>query len=494
MKQINLGGWHVVAMIAFIVLTFSPDAYGAKTIRVSPEMDVAKLVQSSSEGTVFQFAPGIYRQLTIVPKDRQKFIGQPGVVLNGAQILQGWQSKGELWVAPGPEKPLRPHGYCDDRGKLCRNREDLFVDGHLFQRANSLEELAHMKWFERKWFYENGLVYLGTDPRGRTVELSVTPHAFIGHASNVVIRSIIVEKYASVAQRGAIEFRDAKGWRLMDVVARWNHGVGARVGAEAKIIGGSFSHNGQLGIGGGKGGGIILDGAEIAFNNYAGYSWRWEAGGTKFTDTRGMTIRNTCVHNNFGPGLWTDIDNIDVKIVRNKVFDNRGDGIKHEISYKAVIRENLVARNGHEKDRWLWGSQILVQNSRNVEVSDNVVEVDRTYGNAISVIQQDRGVGKYGARISDGNRIRNNVIIFLGPSGHGGIVMDNDDPGFWTKGRNEFDYNTYIVPSASQARFEAKGRLRSWSDFRNLGYEANGKLLTQDRPPLQMSCAPGIGG
>ena len=494
MIRLKLGGLYVLATVAVSASAVLSDAYGAKTVQVSPEMNVAKLVEASSEGTVFRFAPGIYRRQTVVPKNGQQFIGQPGVIFNGAQILQSWQRQGALWVAQGPKKPLRPHGFCDDRGKLCRNREDLFVDGRLYHRANSLDELARIKWFERKWFYENGQVYLGFDPGGRTVELSVTPHAFVGKASDVVIDGIIVEKYASAAQRGAIEFRDAKGWRLVDVVAQWNHGVGARIGAETKITGGSFSHNGQLGIGGGYGAGIVLDGPEIAFNNYAGYSWRWEAGGTKFVATRGMTIRNTCVHSNFGPGLWTDIDNVDVKIVRNKVFNNRGDGIKHEISYKAEIRENIVARNGHDKDRWLWGSQILVQNSRDVEVSDNVVEVDRTYGNAIGIIQQDRGVGKLGKRISYGNRIRNNVIIFLGQAGHGGIVMDNDDPDFWTEGGNEFNNNTYIVPNESQARFEAKGRLRSWNDFRELGYEASGKLLAQNRAPSQISCSPQTGG
>ena len=51
------------------------------------------------------------------------------------------------------------------------------------------------------------------------------------------------------------------------------------------------------------------------------------------------------------------------------------DGIKHEISYDAIIRNNIVAGNGGSFDEWLWGSQILVQNSSNVEVYGNFVEV-----------------------------------------------------------------------------------------------------------------------
>ena len=45
--------------------------------------------------------------------------------------------------------------------------------------------------------------------------------------------------------------------------------------------GGSFSHNGQIGIAGSGGEGSRIEGVEIAFNNYAGYDADWEAGGTQ---------------------------------------------------------------------------------------------------------------------------------------------------------------------------------------------------------------------
>ena len=85
---------------------------------------------------------------------------------------------------------------------------------------------------------------------------------------------------------------------------------------------------------------------EIAFNNYAGYKADWEAGGTKFWATTGLVVRNSCVHHNAGPGLWTDYDNIDTLYEGNIVFSNANDGIKHEISYDAIIRDNIVAGNG----------------------------------------------------------------------------------------------------------------------------------------------------
>ena len=76
----------------------------------------------------------------------------------------------------------------------------------------------------------------------------MTPTGFGGDAEDVVLENLIVEKYASDAQEGAIFIDDARGWLLSNVVARWNHGAGLSFGPETEVQGGSFSHNGQVGI------------------------------------------------------------------------------------------------------------------------------------------------------------------------------------------------------------------------------------------------------
>ena len=68
----------------------------------------------------------------------------------------------------------------------------------------------------------------------------------------------------------------------------------------------------------------------------------WEAGGTKFARTRDLVVRRNFVHHNRGPGLWTDIDNVRTLYEANRVEDNGEAGILHEISYAAVIRNNVV--------------------------------------------------------------------------------------------------------------------------------------------------------
>jgi hypothetical protein len=281
---------------------------------------------------------------------------------------------------------------------------------------------------------------------------------------------------------------DGPGWRLSKVTARWNHGMGLSFGPKIRVEGGSFSHNGQMGIAGTGGEGSRIEGVEIAFNNYAGYNSGWQAGGTKFWATTGLIVRNTCVHHNEGKGLWTDFDNIGTIYEGNVVFSNANDGIKHEISYDAVIRDNIVAANGYGYDNWLWGSQILVQNSSNVEVHGNLVEVSGEFGNGISIVHQDRGEGAYGPWHAVRNAVHDNTIVHLGRHGQNGIATDEDDNSFWKESDNKFDRNTYIVVDQEVGQWTSINRDAVWKDVGDLGLEGNGELIVQQRAPMELSC------
>jgi hypothetical protein len=455
------------------------------TVVVRPGQDIQAIVAASPEGTRFLFEPGVYRRQTILPKDRQRFVGRDGAILSGAMELTNWTKAAGLWRADGLPLPLSFHGECADGRDLCKHREDLFVDDRRFERVESLGELG-----PGRWHYVEGRAYLAEDPTGRSVELGVTPLAFGGAAQDVLIRNLIVEKYASDAQEGAIYADAARGWRLSDVTARWNHGAGLSFGPETTVLGGTFSRNGQLGIAGSGGEGSRIQGVEIAFNNYAGYNPRWEAGGTKFWATTGLVVRGSCIHHNAGPGLWTDNDNIDTVYEHNRVFRNANEGIKHEISYRAIIRNNLVARNGSDRDSWLWGSQILIQDSSNVDVYDNLVETSGTFGNGIGVIYQDRGSGIYGEWKALNNSVHHNTIIHRGGRGRSGIVTDTGDDRFWRDADNRFDANTYIVADGNFAHWEFINLQWVWSDIEGLGFEQDSELRVERPAAIELSCEP----
>jgi hypothetical protein len=243
-----------------------------------------------------------------------------------------------------------------------------------------------------------------------------------------------------------------------------------------------------LGNSGSRGQGSRIDGVEIAFNNYAGYDPGWEAGGTKFGATTGLIVRNSCVHHNEGPGLWTDYDNIETLYERNKVFFNGKEGIKHEISYGAIIRDNVVAANGKLKDNWLWGSQILIQNSSNVEVYGNLVEVSAEFGNGITVVHQDRGEGAHGPWHAVRNSVHDNSIIHLGSRGQNGVVTDEEDDSYWTEAANRFDRNSYVVPDRAVEYWTSNDQDARWDNLEALGFEESGELVVEARAPIELSC------
>ena len=154
-------------------------------------------------------------------------------------------------------------------------------------------------------------------------------------------------------------------------------------------------HNGQLGIHGGQAScsrakGLVLADSELSFNNAAGYNYGWEGGATKWTHTDGLIASNNYIHDNYGSGLWTDGPNINVVFEGNRVEDNYASGIIHELGYAAVIRNNVVRRNGfeHPIQGDVWGAGILIDQSRDVEVYGNTVE-DNAAG--ITAVQEPAG-------------------------------------------------------------------------------------------------------
>lgn len=418
-------------------------AAGPPTIVVAPGDDLARLAASEPPGTTFVLEPGIHRGESIVPRDGQTFIGYPGSILSGAEVLSSWVERNGLWLIDGQEAEGRAHGQCLDDRPRCVHPEDLFIDDRVLRHVGSVSQVGPGTWF---FDYGSDTIYLGEDPAGRVVELSVVQQAFSGAAHNVTIRRLVVEKYANPAQVGAIDSRadgeDLVGgsdWMIVANVVRWNHGVGVAATTGATVRDNLVYENGQLGVAA-KGAGVSFIGNEIYGNNTAGFSSGWEAGGSKFAYTSGLVVRDNYVHNNAGVGLWTDIDNIDTVFDSNRVIDNDRIGIFHEISYDAVISNNEVRGNGFGFDAWLWGAGIAVATSVNVEVFGNVVE-----GNADGIvgIDQDRtgAPASYGPLSLENLAVHDNIIT--GNEGWTGLGQDLGDNSVFTSRNNRFYDNVF---------------------------------------------------
>jgi parallel beta-helix repeat protein len=434
---------------------------------IYPGTDIQAAVDANPPGTSFVLKAGVHRLQQVRPKDGNTFAGEAGAILSGARLLNSFTRSGGYWVVSGQTQQGKATGMCQFGYEACSYPEDLFVDDRLLRHVTSLAEVTPDTWY---FDYTMDKIYIAIDPTGRKVETSVSADAFSGPARGVTLRNLAIEKYANSAQHGAVHGHDGVGWKVEGNEIRWNHGTGMRVGDGMRAVNNGIHHNGQLGIGG-RGRDVLVEGNEIAYNNTVGYKVGFEAGGSKFVKTDGLVVRRNYVHHNAGNGLWTDIDNIRTLIEENRVIDNTYQGIFHEISYEAVIRNNTVEGNGFGHKTWLFGSGILVAASPNVEVYGNVV---RDNYNGITAVQQNRGSGAYGAHEISNLSVHDNIVTMRG--GKTGLAQDIGDPSYFTSRNNRWVNNTYYLGPETKY-FAWQGMALSESEWRGYGQDVQGRFL-----------------
>jgi parallel beta helix pectate lyase-like protein len=453
-------------------------------VQLSPGDDVQAAVKSKPAGTTFTLAPGVYRMQSVVPKDHDVFSGQKGATLVGAALIEpsSWkQASSSVWVAQvsgiTPESSYR--GECDKNHPACMYPEDMFFDSKPLMRVASLSLVAPGKWFLD---YSTDKAYVGSDPAGHTVEVSVTHAAFWGSASNVTIRGLTIEKYASIAGKGAINAMGsldgygpaADNWTVDSNELLLNHGAGVRVNNGMVVANNKIHNNGQMGIGG-NGDQILMKNNEVYNNNYVGYSYDWEAGGIKVASSAThVTIEGNYVHDNKGPGIHADISCDHITIQNNHTLHNLAIGIHYEISYNGVIKNNLVEDDGILNNPaaatpW-YGGGIIVSNSVNVDVSGNTVT---HCSNGIFGTYADRGSdAKTGLPYTLKNlNVHDNTVTQQAGSAAGIMKSDIFDGSVYTIWSNHFQNNTFYLSALTHPYFVWLGELWTYAQWNEYASE-----------------------
>jgi parallel beta-helix repeat protein len=329
-------------------------------------------------------------------------------------------------------------------------------------------------------FYgQRGAVLDGGGTTKYAFDLSGTPYP-----DNVRIHGLTITRYAPDPYQGAIKSTPGgrgvgpRGWMIDSNEVSYNVTEGLLVPMKGRVIGNYVHHNGQEGMGGNPDSALV-ENNEVAFNNPQKlYSMGDEAGGIKLALGSGNVVRGNFVHDNWGAGIWFDIDMTGSLVENNRVENNADAGIFYEISFNAVIRNNTVTGNGFGNAKWLYGAGIFVSSSKNVEVYGNTVK-----GNArgITAVMQSRGTGFYGLRELVNLYVHDNAVTMLDPNpcisgacNQSGLAQDVGDRSYFTSKGNRFARNSYTLGSSTGNWFTWNDDDLTAAQWRAAGQDADG--------------------
>jgi len=363
-----------------------PSAMAAR-VTLSPGANIQNAIDSNPAGTTFLLNPGVYHGSVTLTQNGDSFIGKRGAIMDGAYPLTGWTQalvSGVLYWTTTNGTPLPPfacgvfYGCCVTGYEACVYPQNLYVDNVEYQHATSLANVtAGINWYYDYSGTDGGIlnnIYMaaGDMPNSHTVELGKEPYAFGGSAGNITIKNLIIEKYAAPLNSGAINVQ-GQNWIIQNNEVCLNHGEGitAKIGGDnIQVLGNNVHNNGQLGIGG-PGNGGLWDSNTVAFNNTDYVNPDFEAGGSKFNGNQ-VTISNNVAHDNYGPGLWTDVNATYNTYDHNTSYNNYNGGIRYEISRYGVITNNTVYGNTNS-------AEVVYTGSDHGRISGNTV-VDYGWG------------------------------------------------------------------------------------------------------------------
>jgi parallel beta-helix repeat protein len=441
--------------------------------RLAPGSDIQAALNAAGEGAGFCLGAGLHRpRSTLVPKRGQRIGGEAGAVLSGAKPITGWSydSGGGRWYhTGGTSRPAFLSGQCADGTDSCKYPDDVWRNNMRLRRVLSLTGLGSGEVYVD---YGSDRIYVMDDPTNALMELSATPQAIVSKSNNsgvpdVALSGFVVEKFANRAQQPAIQM--GPGWVIDRLEVRHNHGVGVESGNRSLLHNSHVWGQGQLGLSGANAVDARVEDNEVNGNNAAGYEPNWEGGGSKWAFTRNLLVSGNDVHDNRGPGLWTDGDNLDTTYEGNKVESNYGPGILHEISYDAVIRNNSLRRNALAvagKSIW-WGADITLNGSQNVQIYGNRID---SSVNGIGLVDTDRGSGRYGTYKVTNTDVHDNVLALAGAAQTG---LAGRSSAFLSTAGNRFRANTYYITSLTGRSWQWQGSLTK-EEWQRYGQDTTG--------------------
>jgi parallel beta-helix repeat protein len=357
---------------ALLVAPWGADANDGAADR--PVRTVARAVEAAPAGSTIVIRAGTYRESVPTfskPLTLQPYPGET-VWMKGSVVVTGWVADGATWRRDGWTatfcQTCYPPGGIDPAHPAAGLPDMVFVDGAPLAQVTSKAAVRPGTFFVDR---AGAALSIGSDPTGRTVEASV--HAVGLHmvtgARGTTVRGLGFAHYAAHANpgQGAV-VGDTESLTFEHNTVAWSAGKGLVVYAPGAVVrGNTFAHNGVAGLDMWHADGAVVAGNHFLGNNRERFVVSGpvaEAAGAKITRSRRIVLEDNVSERNVGTGLWLDDSTADARVVRNLVRDNAHTGIDVEISTRAVVASNVVARNR---------TGISVNNASDVRVYNNTL-------------------------------------------------------------------------------------------------------------------------
>lgn len=443
------------------------------------------------------------------------------VWFDGADVVDGWYERGDgTWArddwstpdfcdgdyydVPWDDQREDNTGPCthSDMGGRGRSAaagspQMLFLDGAAVREVADPDDLEEGTF---AYDQESRRVLLGSDPRGRLVEMAARPMAlrFEGGPGGAVVRGLGFRRYATnehngSATHGAVLSNDSDG-RFEDNAFTQMAAAGLSLAnARRSVVSGNrfvdngfngFDANGSSTVG--RNDDLVLADNVFEGNNAARFGVDCKrscaAAAVKLAHVDGLTVRdNVFSGTREGAGLWCDLDCSRAVITGNVFRDNEGPGLYYEVSSKGLIADNLMVGN---RDYGLksGSAQMRIYHNTLVDNGTNVLLYDDDRSPGVD------GWDDIGPDTVD-NEFVNNVLVGGAPSLSAWRTSsdgDNTGPGTFVV---TLDANTYarrsggddvLVDWRTASGTTGYDTLESFTDAR--GYEAHGQELSEDDP------------
>ncbi|MEK6477306.1 right-handed parallel beta-helix repeat-containing protein [Catalinimonas sp. 4WD22] len=484
----------------------SPNGTGSAPCGENNPCALSTALQKAPRGTTIVFKEGTYRTSkysTTIPR-RMTLQPYPGanVILKGSEVKRDWVASGNVWKGNWLDLYGKPN---NDDGRavgienpMADHRDMVYVNGQSQKQVSSLSEVGPGEFYVD---YTSKVVYIGTDPSSKQVEISAEwwgLNTYGVSEDGINIRGLKLMHYTDAGI-----FIGSPGAIIENCEVVWNGAAGIRVQhADDVVLKNSlFAYNACQGGGIAYSDRVKLVGNSFNNNNLEKYNRNsWSPAGVKILWSKEVEVRNNSFVDNDANGLWLDEKCNGSILVNNFAKNNARNGIHCEITDDVIIAGNVVLESG-KNERFL-GAGISVANSSDVKVYNNTL-----YNNeiALDVFESTRGDEKdpNDPYITRNTVIKNNILSEAFISQYPSALYHMKKKECDDYAIDEQDYNAYYRSTAGKPSLAVRWkinnnvcnveeRLETIQEFRTkLGYEQHGFGIQGGDDPFFIDAASG---